>query len=647
MSRPPAPVIAEYVIVGSGAGGGPLAVRLAQAGHSVVVIEAGGDADGLTYDVPAFHAYATEDERMRWDFFVRHYDDEDAQRRDDKYRPEQGGVLYPRAATVGGCTAHNAMITVYPNDQDWDSIADLCGDPSWRAEHMRTYFERLERCGHRWRPLTLLRSGWFGRAVTRLPIVRTWFAPSGHGFHGWLPTSMARPTLLAKDRQLVRTVVDAVEAQLAETFGRPLTATERLTTWFDPNDVMAQRSGMLGVWLIPLAVERGRRHGTREPLERAVRDHGLRILRNCLATRLVLDADGRCTGVEFRQGAHQYAADPQHLTAPAPGPAQVATATREVIVAGGSFNTPQLLMLSGIGPADELRAHGIDVRVDLPGVGDNLQDRYEVTVVTRMAHPFDLVTGGAFHPPRPDDPPDPYLAAWRKGKGAYTTNGGLLAVVARSRPELDVPDLFLFALPAQFRGYYPGYAEDLELQPDRLTWAILKAHTENRAGTVRLRSADPSDAPDIRFRYFDEGSDVDGRDLDAVVTGIGIARGLTRRLSRDGDAELFPGADVETEDAVRDYVRANAWGHHACGTCAIGPDDDPAAVLDSRFRVRSVPGLRVVDASVFPRIPGYFIVSAVYMASEKAADVILADAAGNGTAWPVRAGSDHVARHSA
>ena len=221
---------------------------------------------------------------------------------------------------------------------------------------------------------------------------------------------------------------------------------------------------------------------------------------------------------------------------------QVATATREVIVAGGSFNTPQLLMLSGIGPADELRAHGIDVRVDLPGVGANLQDRYEVTVVTRMTHPFDLVTGGAFHPPRPDDKPDPYLAAWRRGKGAYTTNGGLLAVVAASRPELEVPDLFLFALPAQFRGYYPGYAEDLELQPDRLTWAILKAHTENRAGTVRLRSADPSDAPDIRFRYFEEGSDADGRDLDAVVAGIGIARGLTRRLSRDGDVELLPGA---------------------------------------------------------------------------------------------------------
>ena len=126
---------------------------------------------------------------------------------------------------------------------------------------------------------------------------------------------------------------------------------------------------------------------------------------------------------------------------------------------------------------------------------------------------------------------------------------------------------------------------------------------------------------------FEEGSDASGADLDAAVAGVKLARGLTHRLAAWGAQEIYPGPDVDTDDEIRQYVRDNAWGHHACGTCAIGPSGDPNAVIDSQFRVRGVPGLRVVDASVFPRIPGYFIVTAVYMISEKAADVILADAA--------------------
>jgi choline dehydrogenase len=291
-------------------------------------------------------------------------------------------------------------------------------------------------------------------------------------------------------------------------------------------------------------------------------------------------------------------------------------------------STPQLLKLSGIGPAEELREFGIEVRADVPGVGANLQDRYEISVVTDLPRQLDLLAGGAFRPPRPGDTaPDPLLAAWRDGKGPYTPRGGLLAVVASSSSAAPVPDLFVFAVPADFRGYRVGYAEDLGRNKDRLTWVVLKAHTNNRAGSVRLKSADPLDPPEIRFRYFEEGSDASGADLDAVVAGVKLARGLTDRLAACGAQEIYPGPGVDTDDEIRQYVRDNAWGHHACGTCAIGPSGDPNAVIDSQFRVRGVGGLRVVDASVFPRIPGYFIVTAVYMISEKAADVILADAA--------------------
>jgi choline dehydrogenase len=154
---------------------------------------------------------------------------------------------------------------------------------------------------------------------------------------------------------------------------------------------------------------------------------------------------------------------------------------------------------------------------------------------------------------------------------------------------------------------------------------VLKAHTRNTAGTVRLRSADPRDRPEINFRYFDEGNDAAGADLAAVVDGVQFVR----RISKHNGAikeEAIPGPAVQTPDQIAQFVKDNAWGHHASCSNPMGKADDPAAVVDSNFRVIGVKGLRVVDASVFPRIPGFFIVTPTYMIAEKASDAILADA---------------------
>jgi len=189
-----------------------------------------------------------------------------------------------------------------------------------------------------------------------------------------------------------------------------------------------------------------------------------------------------------------------------------------------------------------------------------------------------------------------------------------------------VPDLFCLALLGKFEGYYPGYSRALVDYGNYLSWTVIKAHTNNRAGEVTLASADPRDPPSINFRHFEEGSDATGQDLDAVVAAVKLVRELTRGVRHDGLIleEEVPGTQVKTDDDIRDFVRTHAWGHHASCTCAIGPSEE-GGVLGSDFRVHGTEGLRVVDASVFPRIPGFFIVSAVYMIGEKAADVILAD----------------------
>ena len=599
----------DYVIVGSGAGGGTLAARLAEAGMRVFLIEAGCDAREQAaaclpedYEVPAFHACASENPAMSWNFFVRHYADDAQQRRDPKCGSE--GVLYPRAATLGGCTAHNAMIFLYPHDADWDGIAALTGDRSWKASHMRRYAKRLEQCRHR--PL------W---ALAR----RLGFDPTAHGWDGWLSTERAFPLQALTDDALTRLILGSME-MAARSVPRRLHALLRFFRWQgDPNSRIWGRRCFDGVCYTPMTTSGHARTGTRERvLEVAGRfPSRLHIELDALATRVLIDANGTAVGVEYLKGRHLYQA---HVSPnPAPGVRQEVRARREVILAGGAFNTPQLLMLSGIGPAGHLREHGIPVRVDLPGVGRNLQDRYEVGVVSRMARPWQILNGARF------ERDDPAYCSWRDLRhGVYTSNGVAIAVARRSRKGLPVPDIFCMALVEHFAGYFPGYSKVFAQSDDILTWAILKAHTQNRAGTVLLRSANPLDTPLINFHYFEEGDAASDEDMRAVIEAIRYVRKLAVPLAERGviAQEQLPGAHLRDDAELAGYVRDNAWGHHASCTCAIGPRE-AGGVLDSGFSVHGTRRLRVVDASVFPRIPGFFPASAICMVAEKAADVIL------------------------
>lgn len=625
----------EYVIVGSGAGGGPLAANLAAAGHTVLVLEAGGTEEPYEYQVPAFHGLSTEHPDLRWDFFVRHYDDDERQLRDTKFVEEHDGVLYPRAGTLGGCTAHNAMLTVYPHDRDWDDLAAITGDSSFNSEAMRGRFERMERCDYVKRPRPMPRNRHLAQLVTRIPWVSSFYAnATRHGWDGWLCTSLADPKLALRDQQLVDVVVSAARATLGETLRRSLRLIEDLrpdapNSFADPNDWRV-RGTREGLWFAPLAMRNGGRVSTRDYLRTAQIEYPgkLTIRSGALASRVVFEGT-RAVGVEYLPGRHLYRADPQADGDGAAPERVVVRAQREVILAAGAFNTPQLLKLSGIGPAQELEQHGIEVLVDLPGVGENLQDRYEVGVISEMEKDFPLLRDAAFAPPQPGERPDRAFDEWRTGKGTYASNGVVIGIIMRSSRAGPDPDLFVFGLPAWFEGYYPGYAKRLTQDKHHFTWAILKAHTVNRAGSVRLRSDDPREVPSISFRYFDEGSEGFDADLDAMADGVEFVRRLMKHSAEYMTREALPGEAVQTREQVKEWVRDQAWGHHASCTCRMGPPEDTMAVVDSRFRVRGTSGLRVVDASVFPRIPGFFIVTSVYMLSEKASEDILEDA-GNG-----------------
>ncbi|MFL6843962.1 MAG: GMC family oxidoreductase [Allosphingosinicella sp.] len=594
----------DYIVIGSGAGGGTVAARLAEAGKHVILLEAGGDpiASGgrgfpCDYQIPAFHPFASENREMAWNYWVEHYRDEAQAKRDWKRR--RRGILYPRAGTLGGCTSHNAMIFMLPQDSDWKGVFEATGDESWKAEAMTPYQHLVEDCRHRkvWR--------WLSKLGLK---------PTGHGWKGWLSVEVALPLQAVEDRRMRKTLEEAALAA-HETMKWGLGSLWRaIKGALDPND--RRMNGREGLCLAPIATHEGCRVGTRDRVEEA-KKAGLEVRLNALASRLVFADDGGVCGVDYLEGPKLYRAAPG---AQGEGTRRRLLARREVILAGGAFNSPQLLMLSGIGPREELAKHGIECRVDLPLVGRNLQDRYEVCVLSKLKQPWASMKGALF---APDDAIGKEWSASPRG-GMYISNGAALALKRKSASATTDADLFVMALLGCFNGYYPGYSRGLRRNHDVLSWAILKARTANRAGTVSLRSADPRDPPLIQFDYFSESGGPD--DLKAVAEAVRVVREITAKLKEKDliESELCPGPDVKGPD-VEQWVRDNAWGHHASCTCPMGrgPDD---SVLDGRLRVHGVPRLRVVDASIFPRIPGYFIVSAIYMAAEKAAEMILNDA---------------------
>ena len=353
--------------------------------------------------------------------------------------PTQDGILYPRAAALGGCTAHNAMIWVYPHDADWDAIAAATGDDSWSAASMRRLFQKIENCRHR--PVH--------RWLARLGIDVT-----GHGWRGWLPVEHAVPWEALTDTRLRRVVIDAGIAAMRlapRSAGSPPLVLDRVVRSERPAPDPRQRQ----------------RHSLRAAHDRSApsRRHARAIARRAgsvsrsthhpardagHARPAGRPADGRTASSS--DAARACTGRTSHR-APSAGEVGEAYASREVILSGGAFNTPQLLMLSGIGPSGRAararhhRAGGAAWRGTQPA-GPLRGQRRLAHGLSRVAHL------PRRHVPRVAMPPT--AAGMTAGAGLYATNGAVLTVFTRSTVAGTLPDLFVMAMVARFDGYAPG-----------------------------------------------------------------------------------------------------------------------------------------------------------------------------------------------
>lgn len=341
---------------------------------------------------------------------------------------------------------------------------------------------------------------------------------------------------------------------------------------------------------------KGRRASTaRAYLRPALSRSNLTVFDQAHATRILMDGK-RAIGVEYLRAGKRYRA----------------MARKEVVLSGGAYNSPQLLMLSGIGPADALVAHGIEPVVDAPGVGANLAE-HPLVYMTYAAKDASTFLSAL----RVDRAALSVLRWALAGKGPFASQITSGILMLRTRPELVQPDIQLVFLPVRLdaKMWVPGVGQR---QDHVFSVMVMQLHPESR-GTVELRSADPLDRPRIDLNLLSTERDyADIRGGIAAVRRIFAAAPLTEMVTR----EISPGADADTEERLNGFIEQSLRiTQHPAGTCRMGEDTE--AVVDSALRVRGVEGLRVVDASVMPAVPGANINAAVIMVAERASDLIM------------------------
>jgi choline dehydrogenase len=607
----------DYVFIGAGATGATAAADLsdllAQAdalkrqGFSVLVLEGGKDQQTQTSEVPAEHALASEDKKLLADpnrtgegtgYWVKQFSDRAAAMADPKANAN-GEVFKPRGEGFGGSTRMNANVFVRIDDKDWDALALATGDPAFLAKNMKPLLQELTKVEYR----PVLK---FLNAVGKTFGFDALRNMNGLGFDGPLAISRADPRLLGSDAQLATVALKGLWWSLTR-LGTPLEKLKRIASLFDPNNDLTQ--GTEGAVVMPTSINmQGKRNGARDLILAAKTKHPdtLTLRDGARVKQLLLNDNKRCTGVVYTD---------------AKGLDHRILIEREAIVAAGAFETPALLMRSGIGPKDELSKLGIAAKVPLEGVGKKQGFRYEVGLVVRLKRPLALVQ----NVPLPPKPGDPALEQWLAGKGGpLASNGAILSFQSKSRPDLPEPDLFVFAVPGKFRGYVPGYSKEATEDPHLMTFVILNKNKGESGGTTQLDPNNPTGAPLVNHHFHDERR---AGDTAPIVAGIKQVRDLIATQFADMiEGEVWPGPLAQSDEALSSAVKAESWDHHPRGGAQMGHASDANAVVDSDFRVLGTTGLRVIDASILPNNIGDFIVSGLYQVGKLAARKIAADA---------------------
>ncbi len=527
----------DYIVVGAGSAGGPIVARLTEAGHSVLLLEAGPEDRNPWIHIPLGFAKTFLDPKVNWKYVTESEPTIDGRR-----------IYWPRGKVMGGSSAINGMVYIRGVASDYDHWRQL-GNEGWSFADCLPYFRKLE--AH---PL----------GDTEL-----------HGAAG--PVGISE--------------ID-YRTELSEAF---IAACGEIGLPRNDDFNGAQQEG---AGYYHLNTRKGRRSSTaRAYLVTARRRQTCSIETNALVERIEI-ADGRAVGVRWRRG----------------GTTHLSRARAEVVLSAGAINTPQLLQLSGVGPSELLRSHGIAVALELPGVGENLQDHWGVRSAYRCTVPITV-----------NDRLGTALGKARAGleyvlfrSGPLTISAGHVGAFARVLPTVADPDVQIH--------FIPWSTDRIDRGPDPFpgfTMLMNQSRPESR-GRIQIASPDATKSPAIRANYL--GSDTDRR---TTIAGLRLVRRIARApsLQRFVAEERLPAPAVEADAELLDYARQiGQSAYHPVGTCRMG--HDPMSVVDPRLRLHGLRGLRIADASVMPAVVSGNTNAACMMIGEKAADMILADARG-------------------